>query len=88
MERMSTYSTNVFLVKLRPNNRRFDVVFDIRHPRKATQRRRKRLLDMTVSSPGHFDFQSSNVQIGEHAIIMRAARIVERDLRPSDQHMS
>lgn len=35
---------------------------------------------MAVSIPSHLNLQSSDVQVGEHAIAMRTARIVEWDL--------
>lgn len=35
---------------------------------------------MAVSIPSHLNLQSSDVQVGEHAIVMRTARIVEWDL--------
>ena len=67
---------------MRPNNGDLHVVPDIRRARKSTQGRGKGLLNMTVSLPGHLDLQAGDVQVGEHAIVVRAARIVKWDLKP------
>ena len=67
---------------MRPNNGNLHVVPDIRRARKSTQGRGKGLLNMTVSLPGHLDLQAGDVQVGEHAIVVRAARIVKWDLKP------
>ena len=67
---------------MRPNNGNLHVVPDIRRARKSTQGRGKGLLNMTVSLPGHLDLQTGDIQVGEHAIVVRAARIVKWDLKP------
>jgi hypothetical protein len=74
------YRSDIFLVKLGPDDGGFEKILDLSLSRKASQRRREGSFDMTVSVPGHLNLQPGDIQISEHAIL-RVARIVKRKLR-------
>jgi hypothetical protein len=79
MKEENAHRSNVFFVELRPDDCSFDKVANICHVRESTQRRRKRLFDMSIGVAGHLDPQASEIEICEHAI-MGTASIVEGKL--------
>lgn len=61
IDRHTTYRSDVFFVKLWPNNGGLDEVFDICFAWESTQRWREGLSDMSVGVFGYFDFQPREV---------------------------
>jgi len=74
-----TNSSNILFVELRADHSCFDEIFDICHSRESTQRWWEGLFYMTIGVTGHFDLESVEIEVGEHAVVGTAC-IVEWEL--------